>query len=117
MSTAAANEEVQATEINTSQLKSFAQAARRQLLEQVEGRLQQVLAEGSLPRRENETAVEELEKQIAAASRQQVIERVAYTWFNRFCALRFMDANRYTTLGTVSPAECSRTTLPWIPTR
>ena len=26
----------------------------------------------------------------------QVIEQVAYTWFNRFSALRFMDANGYT---------------------
>jgi hypothetical protein len=34
-----------------------------------------------------------------------VVERVAYTWFNRFCALRFMDVNRYTRIGVVSPAE------------
>ena len=33
-----------------------------------------------------------------------MVERVAYTWFNRFCALRFMDVNRYTALGVVSPA-------------
>ncbi|WP_261387997.1 BREX-1 system adenine-specific DNA-methyltransferase PglX [Pseudomonas aeruginosa] len=32
-------------------------------------------------------------------------ERVAYIWFNRFCALRFMDVNRYTRIGVVSPAE------------
>jgi hypothetical protein len=30
---------------------------------------------------------------------------VAYIWFNRFCALRFMDVNRYTRIGVVSPAE------------
>jgi hypothetical protein len=30
---------------------------------------------------------------------------VAYIWFNRFCALRFMDVNRYTRIGMVSPAE------------
>ena len=34
----------------------------------------------------------------------QVIERVAYTWFNRFCALRFMDVKRYNRIGVVSPA-------------
>jgi hypothetical protein len=33
------------------------------------------------------------------------VERVAYIWFNRFCALRFMDVNRYTRIGVVSPAE------------
>ena len=26
---------------------------------------------------------------------EQVIEEVAYTWFNRFCALRFMEVNGY----------------------
>ena len=34
-----------------------------------------------------------------------MIERVAYTWFNRFCALRFMDVNHYTRVGVVSPAD------------
>ena len=29
----------------------------------------------------------------------------AYTWFNLFTALRFMDANGYTTVGVVSPVE------------
>jgi len=31
--------------------------------------------------------------------------KVAYTWFNRFCALRFMDVNHYTRIGVVSPVE------------
>ena len=90
---------------NTSALKKFAQNARRLLLEQVESKLAQVLANGSLARRESAKAVKELEEQIAASSREQVIERVAYTWFNRFCALRFMDVNRFTRIGTVSPSE------------
>ncbi len=47
----------------------------------------------------------ELEKLISNSSRDNVTERVAYTWFNRFCALRFMDVNRYTRIGVVSPAE------------
>src|SRR5690606_33188560 len=58
-----------------------------------------------LARRELPGAVAELEKQIAETSEVQVIEQAAYTWFNRFCALRFMDANRYTSIGVVSPAE------------
>ncbi|HGY2327414.1 TPA: BREX-1 system adenine-specific DNA-methyltransferase PglX, partial [Pseudomonas aeruginosa] len=49
--------------------------------------------------------VAELEKLISNSSRDNVTERVAYTWFNRFCALRFMDVNRYTRIGVVSPAE------------
>jgi type II restriction/modification system DNA methylase subunit YeeA len=91
--------------LNTSELKRFAQAGRVQLLEQVSGKLAYVLSPDSLARRENEAAITELEKEIAESSQDQVIDQVAYTWFNRFCALRFMDVNRYTRLGTVSPAE------------
>ena len=32
---------------------------------------------------------------IFAKGYQQVVEEVAYTWFNRFCALRFMEVNNY----------------------
>jgi len=55
--------------------------------------------------REKERAVKDLQEQIAKTSKDAVVERVAYIWFNRFCALRFMDVNRYTKVGTVSPAE------------
>ncbi|QDY05381.1 BREX-1 system adenine-specific DNA-methyltransferase PglX [Pseudomonas aeruginosa] len=44
-------------------------------------------------------------KLISSSGRELVEERVAYIWFNRFCALRFMDVNRYTRIGVVSPAE------------
>ena len=32
---------------------------------------------------------------------EQVIEEVAYTWFNRFCALRFMEVNGYLLMKTI----------------
>ena len=92
--------------MDTSHLKKFAQAARRQLREQVAARLEQVLRTDSAELREQRKPISELSEQIAADSRKQaVIDRVAYTWFNRFCALRFMDVNRYTRIGVVSPAE------------
>ena len=91
--------------MDTSKLKKFAQEARRKLLAQVGARLKVVLKDGSLARRENAVSVEALEKRIAETSEQQVIEQAAYTWFNRFCALRFMDVNRYTPVGIVSPAD------------
>jgi type II restriction/modification system DNA methylase subunit YeeA len=91
--------------LNTSQLKQFAQNARRQLIELVSTKLSIVLDAGSAARRENEKAVKDLEKEIYRTSEDQVIEKVAYIWFNRFCALRFMDVNRYTTIGVVSSAE------------
>lgn len=90
--------------MDTKPLEKFAQAARRQLHEQVKARLAQVLQTDSPELRAKASVVAELNKQIAQSSRQAVIERVAYTWFNRFCALRYMDANRYTRLGIVSPA-------------
>ncbi len=91
--------------METSKLKKFAQFARRSLIDQVSGKMQQVLAEDSAARREEPKAVEDLATQIKAHGRDQVIETVAYTWFNRFCALRFMDVNRFTRIGVVSPAE------------
>ena len=91
--------------MDTSKLKKFAQFARRTLLDQVSGKLDVVLAPQSAARRERAQVVAELEKLISSSGREHVEERVAYTWFNRFCALRFMDVNRYTRIGVVSPAE------------
>lgn len=91
--------------MDTNALKKFAQAARNLLIDQVSSKLDVVLAEGSAARREAPKAVKDLENAIAKADKRQVIEQVAYTWFNRFTALRFMDANGYTQVRTVSPAD------------
>ncbi len=89
--------------METSKLKRFAQYARRILMEQVSNKLKHMLSQDSAARRENIKAVEELEKQIKTTSTEQTIEKVAYTWFNRFCAIRFMDVNRYTRINVLSP--------------
>ena len=73
-------------------------------------RLSTVLAEGSLARRESPKVIEELEKKIkelgsSEIGKKRLVETVAYTWFNRFCALRYMDVNRYTRIGVLSPAD------------
>ncbi|WP_309045331.1 BREX-1 system adenine-specific DNA-methyltransferase PglX [Marinobacter sediminicola] len=86
-------------------LKKFAQFARRSLIEQVTAKLKLVLAEENPARRERPQVIKKLEDAVAEEGKEQVIERVAYIWFNRFCALRFMDVNRYNRLGIVSPAE------------
>jgi len=91
--------------MDTGTLKRFAQEARRSLREQVSAKLGEVLAKESLARREAPKTVQQLEGEIARASRDQVIEKVAYTWFNRFTALRFMDANGYTAVRVVTPSE------------
>src|SRR5690554_1121072 len=91
--------------METAKLKKFAQFARRSLLEQVTAKLKLVLTEESPARRERPQAIKKLEEAIAEQGKEQVVERVAYIWFNRFCALRFMDVNRYNRIGIVSPAE------------
>ena len=91
--------------METTKLRRFAQYARRTLLELVETRLQLVLQSDSAARREAPAAVKQLETQIRDSSREQVIDRVAYTWFNRFCALRYMDVNRVNRISVVSPLD------------
>jgi hypothetical protein len=91
--------------IKNTELKKFAQGARRQLLEQVATRMEQVLRSDSIEIREKAKVVAELKLQILAHGKQAIVDRVAYTWFNRFCALRFMDVNHYTRIGAVSPVE------------
>ena len=91
--------------MDTNALKKFAQSARNLLIDQVRSKLDLVLDPSSPARREHLQAMKELDAAIARDGKAQVIEQVAYTWFNRFTALRFMDANGYTTVGVVSPAE------------
>lgn len=91
--------------MDTNALKKFAQSARNLLIDQVRSKLDLVLDPSSPARREHPQAMKELDAAIARDGKSQVVEHVAYTWFNRFTALRFMDANGYTHVGTVSPAE------------
>lgn len=91
--------------MDTKPLESFAKAARRELLVAVEARASTVLAAGSVARSERTESVRLLESEIVDHGRGHVIDRVAYTWFNRLIALRFMDARGYTDAGIVSPAS------------
>ena len=91
--------------METAKLRKFAQFARRSLIEKVGAKLKLVLAEESPARRESPSAIKKLEEAIAEQGKEQVVERVAYIWFNRLVALRFMDVNRYNRIGVVSPAE------------
>ena len=91
--------------MDTSKLRKFAQFARRNLIDEVSVKLDIVLQNGSSARREFPQTIKKLEENIRQHDKDWVIERVAYIWFNRFCALRFMDVNRYNRIGIVSPAE------------
>ena len=90
--------------MDTNALKKFAQSARNLLIDQVTARLDMVLAEGAAARREHPKAIAKLEA-AANSNRAQVIEQAAYTWFNRFTALRFMDVTGLTNPRVVSPAD------------
>lgn len=94
--------------METASLKSFATWARTALIREVTARIAVVLAPASPERVEQPKNVAALEKAVSDAGsgdrgRSAVADRVAYTWFNRIVALRFMDANGYTGIGVVSP--------------
>ncbi|MGQ1787985.1 BREX-1 system adenine-specific DNA-methyltransferase PglX [Saccharicrinis sp. GN24d3] len=85
--------------MNTNILKRFAQQARKKLIEQVGARLELVLSTDSAELREKANPIKKLQDAINETSKEQVIDKVAYTWFNRLMALRFMDANDYQPIG------------------
>ena len=89
--------------MNTNQLKRFAQEARKKLLSQVARKLEFVLTQDTAELRGKEKQLNQLNKKIAEQGQEQVIETVAYTWFNRMMAFRFMDANGYTIPKIVTP--------------
>jgi len=85
--------------MNTNQLKKFAQEARRKLIDQVSAKLNYVLTSDSAELREKGTAIQKLKEALKETSKEQLVDKVAYTWFNRFVALRFMDVNDYQPIG------------------
>ncbi|CAN1507596.1 hypothetical protein MCERE19_00682 [Spirosomataceae bacterium] len=91
--------------MNTNTLKKFAQEARKKLLSQIGSKLTYVLNADSAELRSKATQIQSLKDAILASSEAALIDQVAYTWFNRFMALRFMDVNDYQPLGirVVSP--------------
>ena len=93
--------------MNTSQLKRFAQEARRKLIEQVGAKLNFVLTTDSAELREKTEQLKQLRQELGRTTKEQLIEKVAYTWFNRLMALRFMDVNDYQPLGIriITPKE------------
>tara|TARA_R110002050_G_scaffold85747_9_gene182908 strand:- start:16375 stop:19860 length:3486 start_codon:yes stop_codon:yes gene_type:complete len=85
--------------MNTNNLKRFAQTARRKLIEQVGAKLELVINTDSAELREKTEQLKKLQEAINSTSKQQVVDKVAYTWFNRLMALRFMDANDFQPIG------------------
>ena len=89
---------------NTSALKTFAQQTRLKLLSLIKTKLEFILTQDTAELRGYETQIANLKTQIQAKGKDIVVEEVAYTWFNRVMALRYMDANDYSTPKVVTPA-------------
>ena len=94
--------------MNKNAIQKFAIWARNELIAQVSQRAYQYgidesgfgdasadTLNGRLLTAEEQSQRQELIKQIEEKGYQQVMEEVAYTWFNRFSALRFMEVNGY----------------------
>ncbi|WP_276681389.1 MULTISPECIES: BREX-1 system adenine-specific DNA-methyltransferase PglX [Empedobacter] len=99
--------------MNTSQLKSFAQQARLKLMEQVGAKLHYVLNVDSAAIRGKEQELIKLKAELNEIGEQALVEKVAYTWFNRLVAIRFMDANGFQpfNVSIISPVEGSQSSL------
>lgn len=93
--------------MDSNRIKKLATGVRESLMTEVSARLDRVLAEGSPERLDSSNEVKAIEAAIKEFGREKVVEANAYTWFNRLCALRFMDANGYTPVGIVTPKENS----------
>ena len=89
--------------MNTNQLKKFAKEARLKLITQIGVKLDFVLTQDTAELRGKSNELGQLKSKLSELGREQLIETVAYTWFNRIMALRFMDANGYNTPKVVTP--------------
>lgn len=89
--------------MDSNKIKNLAFGARDELRKEVASRIESVLAEDSPERLDNPTKVADLERSIDEKGIDSVVESSAYTWFNRLCALRFMDARGYTPVPAVTP--------------
>lgn len=102
--------------MDKSAIKKFAIEARKRLIEQVKqkafeigitaGRIEQyeevdghVIVHGKARNGEFKKQREQLISAIESKGYEQVIEEMAYTWFNRFISLRFMEVNGYLPIG------------------
>lgn len=94
--------------MNKSAIQKFAMWARTTLMEQVAQRAYQygitqdgygeenaITVNGMALSPQEQSQRRELVREIQAKGYEQVVEEVAYTWFNRFIALRYMEVNNY----------------------
>ena len=89
--------------MDSNKIKNLAFGARDALRAEVAARIDAVLEPGSAERLDQPDKTRQLETAISDKGMDAVVESTAYTWFNRLCALRFMDAKGYTPVPVVTP--------------
>ena len=94
--------------MNKSALKKFATSMRLELISAVKTKIDFVLSDAY---RENLALYDTNKKAISQIETRYVndgddfVEEVAYTWFNRLVALRFMDVNEMTSVHVISTTD------------
>ena len=88
--------------MDSNRIRKLAEGARTALMTEVSASLDRVLLPESAERISFPSQVAKIEHAVKGEGRDDLIERVAYTWFNRLCALRFMDVKGYTSTPCVS---------------
>lgn len=81
--------------IQTSSLKTLAQKLRKKLLQACNHQLGYVLDQDTAKLRGENKSLNRLRDVLSEMDRNEFLEKVAYTWFNRLIALRFMDVNNF----------------------
>ncbi|MCD8478255.1 MAG: BREX-1 system adenine-specific DNA-methyltransferase PglX [Sulfurospirillum sp.] len=91
--------------MNKSALKLFATSMRLDLIHVVKTKIDFLLSQSYKDNlalyNSNKDAITKIEERYAK-EKEEFIEEIAYTWFNRLIALRFMDANGITPTSIVS---------------
>src|SRR6056297_2582783 len=99
--------------MNKSAIKKFAVQARNQLIKEIDQKAYEIgIEKDKIHKLENNAQIHgrtlnsteinqrnKLIQEIEQKDYEQVIDEVAYTWFNRFMALRFMEVNGYLPTG------------------
>jgi hypothetical protein len=99
--------------MNISALKAFAPAVRKQLMQAVSIKLDFALSATTPDYLATYASQVRTLRELATADRKGLVERVAYTWFNRFAALRYLDARNWHPFhASVLVAASGEDTLP-----
>jgi len=94
--------------MNKSALKKFATTMRLELISMIKTKIDYLLSdtykENLAVYNTNKVSIKQIEDRYEKDS-EDFIEEVAYTWFNRLVALRFMDVNEITSSAVISTTE------------